>query len=377
MSMRWILIARRAMTLLAFSMLLTACSSTEKAKPDALPKNPALIGVRTAWKADIAKVAMPLAVTAVDHTVYLAGSDGLVAALDVRTGGDVWRTKLDSALTAGVGSDGRFTAVVNVDNELVVLEQGKESWRQKLGALTLTAPLVAGGRVFVLSADRTMAAFDAALGRRLWLQTRSNDPLVLAQAGVLMAVGDTLVTSQGGRLIGVNPQNGSIRWSIPIANSRGTNEVERLVDVVTGVSREGDEVCVRAFQSAVGCVDAARGRLVWSKPNVGATGLHGNATMVFGVESNGRVSAWRRTDGDRVWSYDGLMRRELGTPLAVGRTLMVGEDDGTLHFLSGEDGSVLNRLSTDGTALAASPILVGATAVVVTKRGSVFGLRPD
>jgi outer membrane assembly lipoprotein YfgL len=374
---RWIKLVGQAAALVCVCTLITACSTTEKAKPAGLVKNPELLAVRTAWSAAIGKVDFPLAVATVGNTAYLASSSGTVVALDTRTGGDVWRVELGTPLTAGVGSDGRHTAVVNKENELVVLENGKESWRQKLGALTLTAPLVAGGRVFVLSADRTTAAFDVLSGRRLWLQTRSNDSLVLAYAGVLTALGDTLVSSQGGRLIGVNPQNGSIRWSVSIANSRGTNEVERLVDLVAGVSREGDELCARAFQSAVGCVDAARGRLVWTKPNVGATGIHGDKNTVFGVESNGRVTAWKRTDGDRLWSFDGLLHRELGTPLLVGRALVVGEDDGTVHFLSAVDGSTVNRVPTDGSALAVAPLLQGATVILVTQRGRVLGLRPE
>lgn len=375
--MNFIQLAKKAVGLACLTLMLAACSTTEKPKPAVLAKNPELFGVRSAWKVSMGTVALPLAVTAVGNNIYLANSDGAVAAIDARTGGDVWRARLAIPLTAGVGSDGRYVAVVSQDNELIVLDNGKESWRQKLSALTLTAPLVAGGRVFVLSADRTMAAFDAALGRRLWVQPRANDPLVLAHAGILMAVGDTLISSQGGRLVGVNPQNGSVRWNASIANSRGTNEVERLVDLVAGVGREGEDVCARAFQSAVGCVDAGRGRLVWTKPAVGSTGVHGDASNVYGVESNGRLMAWRRTDGERVWSSDGMLNRQLGTPVLVGRALVVGEDDGTLHFLSKDDGSVLNRIATDGSALASAPLLVGGTLVLVTKRGTVLGLRPE
>ena len=57
--------------------------------------------------------------------------------------------------------------------------------------------------------------------------------------GALLAVGDTLVAGLSGRLVGLNPANGSVRWEAPVATSRGTNEVERLVDVVAGASRSG------------------------------------------------------------------------------------------------------------------------------------------
>jgi len=155
--------------------------------------------------------------------------------------------------------------VVTSDNELVVLEAGRELWRQKLSAQTFTSPLVAGERVFVQTADRSVLAYDGASGQRLWALQRNADPLVLRQAGVLTAVGDTLLAGNGGRLSAIAPLNGQVRWDVVIGSSRGTNEVERLVDLVSGVHRQGSTVCVRSFQTAVGCVDTARGLTLWTR----------------------------------------------------------------------------------------------------------------
>ena len=81
------------------------------------------------------------------------------------------------------------------------------------------------------------------------------------QPGVLLAVGDTLVAGMGARLSGLNPGNGQPRWEVPVASARGVNEIERLIDLVGPAARVQGTVCVRAFQSAVGCVDAQRGAL--------------------------------------------------------------------------------------------------------------------
>ena len=140
-----------------------------------------------------------------------------VAALDAETGRDVWRLNLGTGIAAGVGSDGETAAVVTQGNELVAIVNGKESWRARLPARTFASPLVAGKRVFVLTADRTVTAFDGQTGARLWSQSRSAEPLVLGQAGVLLAVGDTLVAGLSGRLVGLNPLTGSVRWEAPVA----------------------------------------------------------------------------------------------------------------------------------------------------------------
>lgn len=362
---------------LGVATVLVACAGSEKAKMADLVANPSLLGVKTAWSSNVGSVNFPLDIRVQGSHVYVAGSDGVVAAIDGRTGGDLWRTTTRPQLTSGVGSDGRLAAVVNRSNEVVVLDAGRELWRQKLTASSLTAPLVAGERVFVLTGDRSVTAFDAANGRKLWQQQRPGDALVLQQAGVLQAVGDTLVVGFGGRLLGLNPQTGGIRWDTPVATSRGTNEVERLVDLVAVVSRSGNQICTRAFQSAVACIDASRGVAVWTKSAAGSTGMGGDADLVFGTESNGTVIAWRRSDGDKLWANEQLKNRALTAPLLVGKALVVGDAAGYLHFLSRDNGSTLNRVTTDGSPIVAGPVLVGQTIVVATRRGGVFGFRPE
>jgi outer membrane protein assembly factor BamB len=350
---------------------------SEKPKPAELPANPGLIAVRPAWTARVGQVNLPLSINVNGNAVAVASSDGTVASIDAATGQDLWRANIKSPLAAGVGSDGKLAAVVTRSNELVALSGGTEAWRQKLPAVSYTAPLVAGGRVFLLSADRAVTAYDGQTGRRLWTQQRPGEPLVLRQAGLMLAVGDTLVVGLSGRMVGMNPANGSVRWEAPLATPRGINDVERLVDLVGTVSRVGDVVCARAFQAAVGCVDAGRGALLWSKPASGAEGLSGDDRLVFGTESDGKVVAWRRDTGERAWVSDRLLYRGLTAPLALGRSVIVGDSTGLVHMLSREDGSLLNRLTTDGSPVVASPVLAANTLVVVTRNGSVHGFRPE
>lgn len=349
----------------------------ERPKPAELRPNPNLLAVRQAWTGRIGAVDFPLVATTAGNVVAVAASDGSVAAFDATTGREQWRGSAREPLAAGIGFDGGTAAVVTRGNEVIAFASGREVWRQKMTALSYTPPLVAGARVFVLGADRSVTAFDGGTGRRLWNVTRRGEPLVLRQAGVMLAVGDTLVVGQGGRLVGMNPLNGSVRWEAPIATARGINDIERLVDLVGSVSRVGDSVCARAFQAAVGCVDAGRGQVLWTQRANGSEGVHGDAANVFGTESDSRVVSWRRADGTRAWTNDTLLHRGLGAPLALGGAVVVGDDFGFVHLLKREDGTLLNRLATDGSAIAAAPVVAGNTLVVVTRNGGVYAFVPQ
>ena len=368
-----------ALVALAAIGLLAGCASgSDKPKPAELGPNAALISVRQAWSTRIGQVSFPVDAKVNGNVITVASSDGTVAGLDGATGQDRWRVSVGTAISAAAGADGRYAAVVTKGNQLVVLEAGRELWREPLGAIGYTAPLVAGERVFVMTADRVLAAFDARTGRKIWSYSRPGEQLLaLRQAGVLLAVGDTLVAGISGRLVGLNPQNGSLRWEAPIASPRGTNDVERLVDLVGRVSRVGEVVCARAFQTAVGCVNTARGSVAWSKPASGAEGVHGDGQLLIGTEGDGKIIAWSRNTGDRVWASERLKFRGLTAPLVIGRSVAVGDAQGWLHFLSKEDGSLLARVPTDGSAIVGAPVAVGDTLVVVTHNGGVFGFRPE
>jgi len=371
-------VAAKALVGFAVLGLVFGCASgPQKPKPVDLPPVADLLKVRLAWSIKSAPSDFPLNVQVVGNTATVAGSDGSVMSIDTETGAELWRAALGSPILAGVGSDGRVAAVLTRGNELVAMEGGKETWRQKMTAPSFTSPLVAGGRVFLLGADRSVNAFDAQSGRKLWGVQRPGEPLVLRQAGVLLAVGDTLLAGLSGRLVGINPLNGAVLWESPIAVSRGINDIERLVDLVGRVSRDGGVVCARAFQAAVGCVNAERGSLLWTRPANGFVGVHGDGKYVFGAESDGKMLAWRQADGERVWQSERLQYRNLTAPLVVGRSVAVGDEAGNLHLMSREDGALLTRLATDGSAIIAAPVLAGQTLIVVTRNGGIFGFKPE
>ena len=362
----------------ALALTIAACSSApDKPQPAALPTVTGQLAVQKVWANSIGPVTTPLFASVHGEQVAVASTQGQVALINATTGQDVWRIKLDTPIQAGVSGDGQRFAVITQNNEVVAIEAGKVLWRYRLPALSYTAPLVAGARVFVLTADRAVTALDGASGQKIWTQQRTGDPLVLQQAGLLIPFGDTLLAGWGGRLASLNPNTGAVRWETLVGSSRGTNEVERLVDLVAGASRFGNSVCVRAFQSAVSCVDANRGTTLWTRPAQGHEGLDGDDNLVFGTESDSKVVAWQRQSGQPAWTQEALRFRGLTAPLVLGRSVVLGDDKGLLHFLSRQDGQPLQRLSTDGSAIVGKPVAAGQTLVVVTRTGGVFGFRPE
>jgi len=371
-----LLTAAVAAALLGGCSTISSLFSAEKPKPKDLEPIVAPIAVRQVWNQSIGSVQFPLTVAVNGNVLTLAATDGSVVAVEADSGRAVWRADVGAKISAGVGSDGTIAAVVTRDGELIVLEGGRVKWKKVVGVRVATAPLVAGGRIFVLGVDRTIHAYDASDGIKLWQVQRPGDALTLSQTGVIAAFKNTLVVGQGPRMAGFDPVTSTLRWEAALGSPRGANEVERLADLIGPVVRSGDLICARSFQAAVGCVDAQLGNAAWTKTVGGTDAISGDGEMLFGADASDRINAWRTSTGDNVWTSEALMYRGLGAPGAFGQSVVFGDAEGTLHWFSRAKGEAQARVQTDGSAVSAPPVSVGGLLIVVTRSGGVFAFRP-
>lgn len=354
---------------------ISGCAS-DKPKPVALEPISPKLTVEQLWQGRTDAVEFSLFAGTRGGLFAVAGSSGKVTVFQVSSGAVAWTADAGAPLQAGVGFNGAQAAVVTRDNDLVVLESGRVLWRHRLPARGVTAPLVAGGRVFVMTVNRVVHAFDAQSGQKLWTLDKPGDALTLAQPGIVASFEESLLVGQGPRLTAVNPDNGTVRWEVPIANPRGANEVERLADLIGPLSRSGSTVCARAFQSAVGCVDARRGQVLWSRNSGGWQGVGGNDNVLVGADASDRITGWKTQSGEALWTQEKLLYRKLSGVTFIGPVAVIGDGEGWVHFLDSKTGDLLARMSTDGSAVDAPPVVAQGVVLVVTRKGGLFAFRP-
>lgn len=359
-----------------FIVTLGACSSS-KPKPAPLESFEPIRTVSVVWSQGLGTVEGAAGLTFVGDSVIAASAGGDVVALSLQNGSRQWELDVRSRLSTAAGSDGCFTAVVTSSNELVVFEKGKEIWRERQPGRVASAPFVAGERVFIQAVDRTVRAYDAVDGRWLWnYQRAGGESLALAVPGVVTSFRDTLLVGQGARLIALDPTKGSPRFEANLGTPRGSNEVERLADLVGPLAQVEGDVCVRAFQLAVGCVNASTGAVRWTRPQAGARAIAANADVVVGADSADRVSAWKASSGDILWRVDRFTHRSLSGMTIWGDLVVAADADGYLHLLALDDGRTVGRFSLDAP-LESAPTVKNGLLFAQTRRGTVYALRTN
>ena len=368
--------ALRIAGLAALVALLAACAG-DKPKPTPLADVAPKIAGRQVWSVKLDSVKFPLTMLVRNGNFIVAATDGTLLALEANSGRQLFRTNVGAPLSAGIGSDGRFYAVVTQDNTLVTFEGTKELWRAQLSSRVSTSPMVAGERVFVMGVDRAVHAFDALNGNRLWSLARPGEALTLLHSGVLTSVNNVLVAGQGARVAGIDPDKGTLRWEVPLGTPRGSNEIERLADLIGPALRLGTRICARSFQVAVGCADGETGRLLWSRSTGGINAIGGDDELIFAADASDRIVARKTDSGETVWTSERMLYRGLSAPVSIGPAVVFGDFEGHVHFLDRKDGQPLLRLSTDGSQVVGQPVLSGKTLLVATRNGGFFAFRPE
>lgn len=365
--------------------VLAACSSTPSWMPSwlggaaskAVDPSPLVefspsLAPRVAWRTNVGSARTAFLQPAVlENAIYAASGSGSV----FRIGPDgevLWRAETNTSITGGVGSDGFVVAVGSARGDVIALgADGKELWRAQVSGSVHTPPLVGRGLVVVRSSDYRITTFEANTGKRRWNYQRTTPPLTLKSMTGMAFAGDLIAAGfPSGRLAMIGVANGTVRWDAPVAEPRGATEVERLADVQGTPFVLGGDVCAAAFQGRVACFEIANGNLRWARDFSARTGVAGDGRRVYAVDAKSNVVAFSTATGANAWRQEKLLHRDLATPLALRRAVLVGDYAGYLHFLSPEDGGFLARVAL-GSAITATPTAFGGGAVVQTQDGTV------
>lgn len=185
------------------------------------------------------------------------------------------------------------------------------SSKQRLAA----APVVGGGKLFVMDTNGVLHAFDAASGGSRWtagFQIKGDGSSSVYGGGAAYADGRVYVTTGMGEVAALDAADGKVLWKVkPAGPLRGSPTIAF------------NSVFVMTQSNQLVSLNAADGVQQWNRAaSVGQTGVFGVAapaaaqgTVIAGF-STGELIAYRYENGREVWS-DALARTSLSTTVGV------------------------------------------------------------
>ncbi|RHW18085.1 pyrrolo-quinoline quinone [Sphingomonas gilva] len=244
------------------------------------------------------------------------------------------------------------------------------------------APVVAGGRLYVVDVAGVVHAFAADTGARVWSRSTSDDSDNSAAlfGGGVSVEGDRLYATNGlGDVIAMNAADGAQIWKV---KPGGTSPLRGAPTIF------GGQVYVMSQDNQLIALNAADGAVVWTASGaLEASGVFGVAapaaaagTIVAGF-SSGELSAYRYENGRVVWQ-DTLSRTSISTSVSSLADIDADAviDQGRV-FAIGQGGRMVSVELTSGQRIweqsiagISTPWIAGEWLFVVTDEGRLLCL---
>lgn len=353
-----------------------AIFSSSKDKPAKLVNFTPTASVNVLWKDSVGDARPYVFSPALDDgAIYATAAKGAVSAFG-ENGRELWTNYTNRAVSGGVGARDDYVLVGTRKGQVIALDgRGRERWIAQVSSEVLASPQYADGVVVVRSGDGRIYGLNAADGTRKWVYQRGTPALTVRSfGGVVVNRGAVFAGYPGGKLVALNLQNGALGWEGTVAQPRGATELERVADVTSLPVLDGMLLCAVAYQGRIACFDASRGTPVWARDVSSFSGLAIAGAAVYVTDDRGAVIALDKNSGSSLWKQDKLTDRRVSGPLVFRNYVVVGDLEGVVHVINRDDGSFAARITTDGSAIVATPIALENAVLVQTRKGGLFAI---
>jgi outer membrane protein assembly factor BamB len=357
-------------------------SRIEQELPATLVEFEASANVRELWSADVGalggKYDARLTPVVEGATLYVANAAGVVRAFATATGAPRWQTELNVPVTGAVAVGEGLVVVGTRGGDVIALDaaKGERRWSGKVSSEVQAPAAVRREVVVVQSVDGKVTAFSASDGRRLWVSARDEPALSLRGTSAPIVVSDAVLAGFGsGRIAALALRDGKLLWERVIAEPRGRNEIERLVDVDAGLLLWGETLFAVAYQGRVVAIDLRSGRNLWTREVSSAAGMDAERNALLVTDDKGHVLAFDPRAGASLWRQDKLRGRGLSGAVLHGQSVVVADAEGFLHWLALDDGHFVARHRLDSSPVRVRGIAEGATLYVASAAGRLAALQ--
>lgn len=347
------------------SSLLAGCSSVQEVTSTVLPASEARqpqklqdfapqAKVRTLWQVETGSSNSDVHVRIHPYlngnTLIVAGGQS-VSAWDKTNGKRLWQTPINQATISGGVSGGDAQVYLGTSNgNAIALDAntGQERWRTALNSEVLGISTAQTSKVIFRTSDGRLHGISTTNGATLWQQARPGKSLSLRGAGVPLVVGSMVIAGfDSGVVTAFDLQSGTALWEATLAIPNGSDDLSRMIDVDGKLKAIGEALFASSYNGQIAGINMRNGNIAWSAPYSSNTGVDADANGLYTTNATGDVWRLEPRTGNPLWKMDDLEGRQPTVPSIVGDYLLVGDQQGYLHWINARSGQLAARVRGD------------------------------
>lgn len=266
----------------------------------------------------------------------------------------LWSINVDDQITGGVALDALSqTAIVSTrSGQIMAFDSttGAKRWQKQLSGSVLTAALISNNRVILSANDGFLHGLSLQTGQSVW-QFATQVPAISVRGSAAPTLLDSktaLLATADGRLHAVTTENGLPQWSRRVGIGSGSSEVERMSDVDGTPIVDNNQLFAVSYSGQLLGIDLLSRQVMFINELASLKALAVNNQQVIATSLDGKVVAYDRSSGEKLWESEALAYRHLTNPVTIGDYIAVGDLDGVVHLFDPASGKIVSRVQTKG-----------------------------
>ena len=341
--------------------------------------------------------------------VFVLDAESHLWAFDARTGATAWDKSLVPADLASGGrrflqfirgpgsntskgfgggiayANGRLYATTGWGT-VVALEAktGNDVWTVRTIVPVHSAPVVADGRVYIITEENQAQALDINDGRVLWEHRGTVESAGILSSASVGVIGDTVIVPySSGELFALRAQNGTPAWTDTLSRTGNITSLTVINDIAGRPVIDRNMVFAVSHSGTMAAINLRSGSRAWTRNISGIQTPLVVGDYVYVVSTEGQVVCMNRGDGRVRWTtqleaFGDPEDREdpivWNGPVMVSNLLVLVSSDGRAQLLSPFTGQKLSETEMpDGTFIA--PVIADGMMYVLTNEAELVALK--
>ena len=351
--------------------------------------------------------------------LFVMDGDNRVKAFDAQTGAPIWSHKIkltkrertrtgrrsfverfkdplavldrdpitdQEGIGGGVAIDGNVVYATSGLGIIVALdrESGTLLWDKEVRAPMHSSPTISNGRVFAVTDDNELFAFDTENGEVLWTYQGISETARMLTSPAPAVIDDVVVAPfASGELIAFQVQNGTILWQDALSSAGRLTPLSSLNDIASGPVISDGYVIASAQSGVTSAFDLRTGQRIWAQPagSIGFPTVVGD--FIYLVTTNSELVCMSKTNGTVVWveqlpqfKKDKKKKGRISWagPILTGNKLFVASSEGEYYEVNPYNGGIESEGKIGG-AVYVPPVIANQTVYVLTDKAKLVALQ--